>query len=116
MKNARPSGRAFALVDESGGGVYWPPPKRRDHQPALRGAAGAASGAGSVAVGSVVTASGAAAATVGVLSATLTETTALSGLSSVDWGSVNKLTFSRTVERRGVFSGSAFAGSAGCVS
>jgi hypothetical protein len=63
--------------------VYSPPPKRRDHQPARRGAAGvsvAASGAGSAGA----TGSGAAA-------------TAVAGsLGLLD----RKLTFSRTVERR----------------
>jgi hypothetical protein len=82
MKNARLFGRAFFV----GAWLYSPPPKRRDHQPARRGAAGvsaAASGAGS----------GAAAAG-GAIGSGAAATGAAGSLLD------RKLTFSRTVERR----------------
>jgi hypothetical protein len=79
-KNARQS-RAFFMACS----FYSPPPKRRDHQPARRGAADvsdAASGAGSGAGGA--TGSGADA----------------TGAAGSLWLLDRKLTFSRTVERR----------------
>jgi hypothetical protein len=67
--------------------LYWPPPNRRDHQPARRGGASLAlaSGAGSAGAGGV------AAACVSGAGVAVSDTALL----------LRKLTFSRTVERRG---------------
>jgi hypothetical protein len=83
---------------------YSPPPNRRDHQPARRGA-GASAAAGSAAEGVGVA---------GVGSASLIVSPASAGVAAVAGrGSVKNVTFSRTVERRGVFSLSALWTSAG---